>query len=232
MKIFEQIGYAAAHVRSLLGVGLTYQRRGQVERAQTSFLRALEICDSIDPGPETVTTLRYLAAARLLLRDSEGAARFLARATALVDREGLQDTLEYSPTLAVHSDLEAYLSNHGNAVQFAEQALASAKTVESTVEASLRLALLLVASGDVDQAAIHASSAVAGADRLGSPLLLGLAHRTLAHLAIVRKDFAAARESFTTALRYLESARTPLELERARRESLGDRGVFAPLVYG
>jgi DNA-binding SARP family transcriptional activator len=232
IDIHERIGSAAARVRSLLGVGLTYLRRGQVERAQASFLRALEICESIDPGLETVATLRHLATARLLVSDSGGAADYLSRSEALITREGLQDTLEYSPTLAVRGDLAAYVSDRASALEFAEQALTSAKTVESTVEASLRVALLLVASGQLDAAEIHAKSALAGAGRLGSPLLLGLAHRALAHVSAARNDFEGATASFATALGYLESARTPLELERVRRESHGARGAAVPLAYG
>jgi tetratricopeptide (TPR) repeat protein len=232
LKIYDQIGSAAARVRSLLGIGLTYQRRGQVERAQTSFLHALDICESIDPGLETLATLRHLAAARLLLRDPQAATQYLSRAVALITREGLHDTLEYSPTFAVRSDLEAYLSNRIDALEFAEQALASAKTVECTVEASLRLALLLLASGHVEVAAVQARSALSGAEQLGSPLLLGLAHRTLAHVGTASKDFETAKASFAKALSYLESARSPLELKRVRRESLGDVGSSVLVVYG
>ncbi|MBV9579422.1 MAG: tetratricopeptide repeat protein [Chloroflexi bacterium] len=186
ITIRTRVGYAGGCLRSLLGLGLAYQLQGDLDSANRTFGRALELSTTIDACPEVVATFRHVASLKLEMGDDAGADASLQRAFAIIEQEGIQDTLEYAPALLVLSDLQAFNGNMEGALQSTGQVLECPRTLETEIEARLRGASLEIALHQLDAAEAHARDGLRLARGLGSPRLVSLAERALASVAASR----------------------------------------------
>jgi DNA-binding SARP family transcriptional activator len=211
MAIRREAGYVAGCVQAMLGLGASHEHRGNLERALEIYGEAVGMCETIDPCLEAVAARRHLGLIKLRLLDTRAAAQELDRALALIAAEGLQDTLEYSPTLLACSDVRAASGDRSVATVLAEHALEAARTVHGQAEARIALALLNITPADVDTATDHVRKALDIAEFVGGERLLGLAQRAAARVAAAKHQFTTARALFSSALKHLDDARAPLD---------------------
>jgi tetratricopeptide (TPR) repeat protein len=216
LEIRERVGHAAGIVESLVGLGLVHQRRGAWPRARELYARAVEIASAIDPSPQAVASRRHLGRLLGLLGEETAAAEQMEQALALA--EAMPRSFEYAPTLLAVAERRWRQGDLESATAYAERFLAAGMTAEVTVEARVVLATCHALAGRLDLAAPHAAEALALAERLGSPRLLGWAHLAAARVAAATGDLPAAARSFEAAIRQLEAARMPYDRALALRD--------------
>jgi class 3 adenylate cyclase/tetratricopeptide (TPR) repeat protein len=167
LAMHERIGWAAATVDSLLGLGLIEERRGRPVEAASSYRRAVEVAEAMDPCPEQVAAKRHLG--RLLVRQGQAdlAAPLLQSALTLV--ESMRPSVEYGPTLLALAEL----ANPGQRLDYVEQSLAAGGTAEHLVEAHLAAAAALAPNNSA-AAAEQRDAARRLAERTGAAHLFAL----------------------------------------------------------
>lgn len=202
------VGHAASKVGSLLGLGLTCERRGRWARARELYQAAVDVAAAMDPSPFEVAARRYLGRLLVLLGDPAGAEQ-LERAQVLIER--MPRSVEHGPMLLALADVNWRGDDAALCEQHAERALAVAPAAALAVEVRLTLARLSVEAGRPERAAAHADEALAGAERLGSPRLRGLARAALGSIAAATGDAARAVAAYEAALTLLEQAGTPFD---------------------
>jgi DNA-binding SARP family transcriptional activator len=183
IRIRREAGYVAGVVESLVGLGVIFEQRGNLPRAGEIFSEAVAIADSIDPCPQAVAALRHLAALQVRLGNQLAAAELLSRALRLIRAEGMQETLQYAPTLLVLGEFRVAAGRPTAALKLFERALASAKTVQHQLEARAAVAKVLIQVGKREAAEEHVRELLSLANRLGAPRLTVVAQLVGAQLA-------------------------------------------------
>jgi DNA-binding SARP family transcriptional activator/Tfp pilus assembly protein PilF len=208
ISIRRRVGDAANLIESLAAQGLIHQYLARWDRALASFAEAVSIAKTLDPSPPVVHALRNLGSFHLIRSEHTRAQASIEGAMRLA--QAISQTLEFSPTMLSMAKLSALRDNLEGALHFARQALDSASTTEQLAEAHTELSHLRLAVGDAESAAVSAAAAVAAAERLRSPRLLGLAYLAAAR-SRCSTDARAAGAVFEQALQHADAANTPFE---------------------
>jgi DNA-binding SARP family transcriptional activator len=210
LLIREKVGHAAGMVESLIGLGLTYEHRQQLEPARVAYVRARDIAEGMDRGPQAIAALRHLGS--LLLRgfNDPGGATYIRGAAAIAS--SMPQTLEFAPTLLALAHVASAEGRTGEGLAFARQALERGGTTEQQVEIRCALTELLTTEGQAELGESRAREAVALAEQLGSPRLQGVAYLALSHATAARGDESTAARYLETAREQLTAAHVPLEV--------------------
>jgi DNA-binding SARP family transcriptional activator/class 3 adenylate cyclase len=213
LKSRERVDHAHSQIETLIGLGLVYERRGDWPLAHDFYERAVTIAGAIDPNPWAVAARRHLGALLTLVGEDAAAAQLLDRA--LVMAEAMPQSVEYPLMLLALAELDWRGDGPEAALQCAEQALAAGIAAERTAEACINLAGLLNGLGRPEEARSRVAEALALAEVLASPRLVGLAHLTNARLAVSRANAIISSE---TAIDVLTHADLPYERASALKE--------------
>ncbi len=210
LDIRRNVAHRTGIVKSLVDLGRLAETRGQFDDALEWYTQAIDAAGSMDPAPCVVAANRSLGMLSLQ-RNLPAGAELIERAVDLVRK--MPDSLEFAPTLVAQARLLWNQSLLDEALATNARALLAPHTWQFGVEAEVAHAELLVAAGRSAEAEEHAAAALHMAERLGGPLLLGIAHRSVGEVAAARDDSAGAAAALRMALNCFEAARTPLQAD-------------------
>jgi tetratricopeptide (TPR) repeat protein len=209
LSTYQRVENDRAVPDALLGLGLVYERQGDVSRAEELYRRALDRNGQMDHPMQAVAVHRRLG--HLLHRRGDPSGReHVERACAL--GRTMPRSIEYPPALLALAELTADDDPVG-AISLAEQALAPAPTAEHLVEARLLLATQCARLGRPEEALAHAAAGLEVAERLDAPRPLGLAHLARARVLQPGPEAVTALDA---AIQQFQLAGTPYERDLAR----------------
>jgi class 3 adenylate cyclase/tetratricopeptide (TPR) repeat protein len=215
LAIRSTVGHAASRVGSLLGLGVTFERRGDWVRAREQYEAAVAVAVEMDPSPFEAAARTYLGSLLHRLGEATGADH-LERAHALIAT--MPRSVEQGPMLVALADVNWRGADRATRQRFAEQALGPEPAADVAAQARIALAHLHAKDGQLGAARVHADAARALAERLGSPRLTGLALAAAGRIAGCAGDPVGAAAAYDAAIGMLEAARTPYDLALVLRE--------------
>ena len=233
MTVRSTVGHAASRVGSLLGLGVTYQRRGDWPRAREQYAAALAVAVKMDRSPFEVIARRYLGHLLYLLGDPAGIDH-LEQALVLI--EGMPRSVEYASMVHERAETNWRGEPHPALRQYAEQALALEPAADLETRLHLTLSRRCTDDGDLVEARRHAEAARRLSQRLDSPLLIGLAQAADGTILARTGTIGEGGARFQRAIETLAQARLPFERAQTLRvwadelRARGERQQARPLL--
>jgi tetratricopeptide (TPR) repeat protein len=208
LQLRERADHRAGRIESLLGLGLTRERRGDWPGARSCYVEALDHARSMDPCPWLLAALRHTGQLFFILGEQAAARQLLSEVAALVDE--MAQTEEFAPAQLVLVAC-GWFQTDAAALAAIDRALAAGATMELRIELHAARARLLQVSGRHARARLDLSAAVQLSQRLGSPRTRALAELTSARQARADDDRHIATTWFEAALASAKEASTPYE---------------------
>jgi tetratricopeptide (TPR) repeat protein len=212
-EILDQVGHSTGTIDVLIQLGRIAAQEDSHLRARELYEKALRAAEQIDPSPSLVAAHRTLGL--LLLRTHEVAAGAAQIQQAVTVAETMPDSLEYNPTLLALAELKAHQGDIHAALRAVDGVLGTLNPAPLRAEAEVLYSELLLLAGRLDDADRHAALAMALAETLGAPLLLGMAYRAAGQVALATED-RSAETHLRSALQHFEAAAALHEAARVK----------------
>jgi tetratricopeptide (TPR) repeat protein len=221
-RALTRSGNSFAAAESLINLGMVYRRSGDLAKAKSSLLKALELSRGFPERAELLATA--LNDLGLVARDAGNrreAEEHLREAVAVWKTQSGIERLGYSGTLSNLGVLEEDRHHYAEARSLYEQALGLDRVIFGSTSPTvgldlIRIGALLARTGDETRGRAFLDQALEGAAQSKEPsTVTGLAHGQLGLLAMRQKDWQNGEKLLRSAVTELEQVAGPNDRQRA-----------------